>query len=374
MDQITSERTRQLGQGQFETIRFAGSKKGLVPLISTVLEEQNIRPPGEALDGFAGSARVSWYLRSKGFEVTASDKLLSSYYLQSLALCYKDQPAFTGLLKTLGRPVEGTPAEDAVVGHLMALPHVDSFAVREYSPSMTGGRNLKYFTVDNARIIDTVREGLRDYLTEKLLTKSEHNYLLALLIIGAARCANTQAHTEAPLKIFHPNAKKPLEMRIPRHLPTGKPLGTPNCGDVQDVINSGKEFDMVYADPPYDQRRYDSLYHLLETIAHGKLPVPADELTLGTGKAPATGRHSRWNVKPKVTKALQDLLNVKATHFLMSYSSEGHLSPKEIERELCSRGIPRTYKAYEQQHPRYQGGEGRGGGTVTEFIHYVRLR
>jgi hypothetical protein len=62
----------------------------------------------------------------------------------------------------------------------------------------------------------------------------------------------------------------------------------------------------------------------------------------------------------------------------MSYSCQGNLRPEEIEDLFRSYGCADSYDRVAIPHRRYRNGTGagavKGGGTVTEYLHYVRLR
>jgi adenine-specific DNA-methyltransferase len=359
----------------FKTIRYIGAKTKLKNDILQLLSDKGVRP-GLVLDPFAGSARVSWALRQAGHQVIASDSLRLSAALQTLALGFQRQPDFVRLLPALGftaTDFAGCPAT-AVLQHLMTLPPRTSFVTREYSPSApSNGRDRKYFTVANANRIDTVRHAIREYAAQDLICDREHDYLLGILLVAASRSANTQGHMDAFLAEFQPSSLRPIQLRLPVHLPTQLPFGIARQGDAAQVAASTAGLELAYFDPPYNERRYDTYYHVLERIACGWWAGNI-ECVGRTGKPALREERSPWCGRDSAEAALMELLcAVDSRHLLMSYSSEGVLRPDLIEEALRQRGRADTFDCRAVGHRRYRGSRTRGGGDVSECLYYVRL-
>jgi adenine-specific DNA-methyltransferase len=360
----------------FKTIRYLGSKEKLLAEIIEILAGNDVGP-GRAFDAFAGSARVSWALREAGHEVIACDTLALSGVLQARALTYQGQPSFTVLVTALGLRVNQHcgGAAAAVLTHLNDLPALQSFVTREYSPSGLGnGLDRKYFTVQNAERIDAIRHAIHRYEAGGLVTPDERDYLLGCLIVAASERANTQGHTGAFLSEMQPNACLPLRLELPEHLPTQLQTGTAKRGDAAAVAATLRGLDLVYLDPPYNGRRYDSYYHVLERIAEGWFTAATPRCVGKTGQPAVRGDRSPWCGRNTAPAALASFLNaVDARHLLMSYSSAGLLDSARIEKALRARGIPDTYSRSVVEHSEYRGDANRGGGTVEESLYYIRL-
>jgi adenine-specific DNA-methyltransferase len=360
----------------YQTIRYLVAKTKLVGHIIGMLAALGVRA-GRALDAFAGSGRVSWALRRAGHEITAVDTLRMCTALNSLAISFQEQPAFTELAADLGitgSAVGGNGAARAVLQHLAGLPPRACFVAREYSPSGLTEWDRKYFTVENAGRIDAIRHAIHEYLVAGLLSAAEHDYLLASLIVAASQCTNTQGHTDSYLETFQPRALVPIQLGLPSHLPNRLPAGTAVQGDSSAVATSLGGLELAYMDPPYNQGRYDGYYHVLERIALGWFDEVVPACMGKTGKPAVREERSLWCGRGSAPGALESFLaGVDARHLLMSYSSGGVLHPEFIEETIRARGIADTFTLSQVRHPEYRGSRTRGGGEVEEYLFYVRL-
>ena len=100
-----------------------------------------------------------------------------------------------------------------------------------------------------------------------LLNQYEYYYLLACLIEAADKVANTASVYEAFLKDLKPSAQKQI---IIKELPlTLKPKNNKYKVYNEDskILIKDIKGDILYLDPPYNNRKYDTNYHILETIA-----------------------------------------------------------------------------------------------------------
>ena len=157
--------------------------------------------------------------------------------------------------------------------------------------------------------------------------------LLASLINSMDRVANTAGTYYAFLKKWHRKALK--DFRFELILPVAS-KGQGYCfRKSADTLVKGRHFDILYLDPPYNQRSYAHYYHLPETIALEKTPrvygmsgIPGDILS-----------KSRFN-RPKEAKyALIELLNSASFDFLVfHYADNGIITPQEVRDILSSYG------------------------------------
>lgn len=136
-----------------------------------------------------------------------------------------------------------------------------------YTP--TGG--AMYFTVENGRRIDFIRDKIDDWLGAKLITETEYNYLVSALIQAVPFISNITGTYGAFLKKWDKRALGKLVM---------KPLAVTNNYRKNRSYNENSnqlirrmDADIVYIDTPYNSRQYASNYHLLENIARNNKPV-----------------------------------------------------------------------------------------------------
>jgi adenine-specific DNA-methyltransferase len=122
--------------------------------------------------------------------------------------------------------------------------------------------------------------------------------------------------------------------------------------------------DILYLDPPYNNRQYGGVYHLLGTIAKYDKSIPA-------GK---TGRReylrSAWASNKTVAEQLEDLLkHAQFKYIFMSYNNEGLLSSDTIERIMSKYG---RYDVVSTEYKRFKSSSGvHKAKTTTEFIHIL---
>lgn len=93
--------------------------------------------------------------------------------------------------------------------------------------------------------------------------------------------------------------------------------------------------DILYLDPPYNERQYASNYHLLETIAKYDNPVIKGK----TGLRDYKEQKSEYCSKSSVKKAFADLIqNAKCKYIFLSYNNEGLLSLEDIKEIMSKKG------------------------------------
>lgn len=99
--------------------------------------------------------------------------------------------------------------------------------------------------------------------------------------------------------------------------------------------------DILYIDPPYNERQYLPNYHVLETATKYDFPV----LRGVTGQRPYEMQRSDFCSKKTVVPAFDALLaNAKFKHIILSYNTDGIMALEEIEATMKKHGIPATYE------------------------------
>ena len=250
---------------------------------------------------------------------------------------------------------------------------VPGFFTSHFSPA--GGR--MYYTEENAARIDSARRSLHEWRVRRWIDDSAYFILLAALIEGADRVANTAGVYAAFIKSWQPNARRPLAI-VPE-LPTpGERGSTAHVADAVAVARALGPIDLLYIDPPYNARQYPGYYHIPELIARGWFDGPV-ALRGKTGLLPADGQRSAWCSRGRAGHALRELLAATgAKHVLVSYNSEGLIPDAELrsilERASADGKVRRFSKAYKRYRAdsdhaarRYKGDE------VRELLYYARL-
>ena len=383
-------------------MRYIGNKTKLLPFLRSALEKLGIAP-GIAHDAFAGTAAVGRALKSAGWIVHSSDLMTYSYVMQrayvgasridSFDELAKADPAIRSLfakrgLSAMHRSIVGaesgfaldtTDVEarrlSAVADYLAtdAAP-TDGFFAKNFGPA--GGR--MYFTDENARRIDAARTTLHDWRRRGLLADDTFYILLAAVIEGADRVANTAGVYAAFIKQWQPNALRPLT--VVAEPPIGAHAWcTAHQSDAAEVAEALGSIDMLYVDPPYNTRQYAGYYHVPELIARGWFD---DEVKLRgkTGLIADEEQRSAWCSRRDAPNALRGLLAATgARHVLVSYNSEGVIGDKALRGILADAAIDGRVKRFTRPYKRYRADsdrEGRRykGNEVQELLYYARLR
>ena len=310
-------------------MRYIGNKENLLDKIYSILEKNNIR--GKSFfDFFAGTTNVSRFFKSKGYKIQSSDILYLSYCLQKAYVENNEEPSFPNLLPKLPdqkvnslfpRPL------DIVVAFLNSIPSVEGFIYKNYTPG--GTQNLSrprtYFIDENGKRIDAIRIKIEEWKTAGFINDSEYFILLTCLIETIGFYSNISGVYAAFQKHWDPRALKPLELRsieiVNNHLEN-----TVHCADSMDLVEN-INVDILYLDPPYNERQYAPNYHILETIAKYDNPT----LRGVTGMRDYSNQKSRFC---RVNTALEDLdiIASKANfkYLVLSYNSEGIMPQEKI--------------------------------------------
>ena len=292
-------------------IKYLGSKRRLVPALAALAAASGART---ALDLFCGTTRVSQSFKSLGLEVTAVDSARCAHVL---ARCYV--------------ATDGDPSFRAEVAHaverLNAVPGSPGYVTETFCVA------ARYFRPENGARIDAVRDAIEaEYAGTPLWP-----VLVTSLIEAADRVDSTTGLQMAYLKQWAPRAAHPLTLRVPGLLPgPGRAVRGDACA------LAGTEalchVDLAYLDPPYNQHRYDSNYHVWETIVawdapgHYGVACKRDDL-----RDPAT--KSVFNGRRTMPVALGDAVSrVAAEVVVLSYNNESWLTFDELHDVCAARG------------------------------------
>lgn len=166
-----------------------------------------------------------------------------------------------------------------------------------------------------------------------MITDLEYYILLACLIESVSFYANVAGVYAAFYKKWDPRAVKRFALRpikIHSNGQINKVYNTDSLGLVPDI-----DTDILYIDPPYNERQYLPNYHLIETIVRYDNPA----IKGVTGMRPYSKEKSSFcNAKT----ALRDLeyiaTNAKYKHLILSYNSEGIMATESILATLAKHG------------------------------------
>jgi adenine-specific DNA-methyltransferase len=359
----------------FASVRYIGNKTRLLDFIQRGLQRRGIA--GTAVDPFSGTASVGHRLKRLGFRVTASDIMTYGYvfaraYVQAPAL-----PESPGLRhEVLALDGRAGPSLGDVVAYLNGLDPLPDFIHRHFSPDGAGGREhgRMYFTPENAARIDHVRHRIEEWRLAGHIDDDAFFLLLAALLEAADAVANTTGVYASFVKSWQPNARRRLRLRVPEiHAGNGC---LAERKDALELVTDMEPFDLLYLDPPYNNRQYPGYYHIPEIIAEGWFDEQP-ELRGKTGLAPDMEKRSDWSRAGKCEEAFEALIATAPwRHVVMSYNDEGIIPEATIERVLRTWGRRETYRRYSRSYKRYRSdsdSEDRKykGDRVSEYLYCV---
>ena len=287
-------------------IKYIGSKRRLVPVLTRICQASGART---ALDLFTGTTRVAQAFKTQGVHVTAVD---SARYAHTFARTYIEADA----------AATDAGALQAAVTHLNGLPGKAGYVTETFS------HEARFFQPHNAARIDAVRDAIdSEYAGSRLFP-----LLLTSLIEAADRVDSTTGVQMAYVKQWSPRSSNPLALRVPDLLDGP---GRAILGDAVALAAGLGHFDLAYLDPPYNQHRYFTNYHVWETLVAWDAPE-----AYGVARKRVDARdpstRSAFNSKRTMPAALASVVqSVDCDLLVLSYNNESWLELEELEA-MCS--------------------------------------
>lgn len=322
-------------------MRFIGNKTKLLVNIYHAFKSHEGLVGDRFFDFFAGTASVGRHFKEAGFKVFSSDVLFFSYILQKAYIENNTEPKFTNLLKTVNTFQDNKLFQsdyEFVVDYLNRLEGVEGFIYKNYTEEGTA-KNIykrKFFMGDNGKKIDAIRIQIDRWKRKDLINDLEHAILLATLIESVPFYANISGVYAAFLKQYDPRAVKSLLLRPIRFSLNG-PIGKAYNSDSMHLLDK-IETDILYLDPPYNERQYAPNYHLLETIAKYDMPT----IKGITGMRKYDDQKSDFcNPVLAITALKRVVESARYKVFALSYNSEGIMKQKDILGILSRVGEPK---------------------------------
>ena len=290
-------------------IKYIGSKRRLAPVLGDILDAMGGRT---ALDLFTGTTRVAQEFKRRGAHVTAVD---AARYSEVFARCHIETDARRIDREELRQAIEYLNARPARAGYF-----TETFCLRS-----------RFFQPFNGARVDAIR----DCIEEEFKDSSLYPILLSSLIYAADRVDSTAGVQMAYMKSWAPRSYNELELRQPELL---NGTGVAVRGDATQAAAELGRFDLAYLDPPYNQHRYFTNYHIWETLVAWDAPqhygIACKRVD---SREPAT--KSVFNLKRRMPGVLRGLLEgVDACVVVLSYNDESWATREELEDWCSARG------------------------------------
>ena len=287
-------------------IKYIGSKRRLVPALARICGAAGART---ALDLFTGTTRVAQAFKHCGAMVTAVD---TARYAEVFARCYIETDATT---------IDKDDLVDALT-YLDAIPGEDGYFTETFC------RQSRFFQPFNGARVDAVRNAIaREYAGSTI-----EPILLTSLLEAADRVDSTTGVQMAYVKQWAPRSYTRLALRVPDLL-VGQ--GTAVRGDALELAGRFGAFDLAYLDPPYNQHRYFTNYHVWETLVAWDAP---EHYGVACKRVDARDAETKsiFNAKRRMPAALSQVIReVDAGLIVVSYNDEAWIGIEEL-REMCS--------------------------------------
>jgi len=287
-------------------IKYIGSKRRLVPVLGDLVATIG---GTTALDLFTGTTRVAQELKSRGYVTTAVD---TARYSEVFAETY---------IATDAREVDMSALRDALA-YLSSLPGDAGYFTETFCVQS------RYFQPFNGERIDAIRNAIAAEYADTAI----YPILLTSLIEAADRVDSTTGVQMAYVKQWATRSFNPLELRVPDLLPGP---GRAIRGDACALAGSLGEFDVAYLDPPYNQHRYFTNYHIWETLVAWDAP---EHYGIACKRIDSRddATKSVFNSRPQMPAALRQVVRaVPCRILILSYNDEAWVTRHELE-EMCA--------------------------------------
>lgn len=281
----------------------------LVPVLGAIAQAVGART---TVDLFSGTTRVAQEFKRRGIFVTAVDL---ATYTEVLSRCYIETDASQVDMAALV----------GVLADLQRLPGERGYFTRTFC------EQSRYLQPKNGVRVDAIRRRLH----EEYRASPLHPILMTALMLAADRVDSTTGVQMAYLKQWAPRAHHDLELRVPDLLPGP---GRAIRGDAQQLVGVLDHADLGYVDPPYNQHRYFTNYHVWETLVRGDEPEHYGVACKRVDSRDEATK-SRFNLRRAMPDALKDvLLRLAADVVVVSYNDEAWVDAEDIMRWLREAG------------------------------------
>jgi len=290
-------------------IKYLGSKRRLVQSISSLASGCGA---STAADLFTGTTRVAQELKRRGVFVTAVD---TATYSEVLAQCY---------IGTDSRSVDDAELAEAIA-ELNALPGREGYFTEVFC------ERARYLRPENGARVDAIRDAIEERHRDSTL----YALLLTSLLEAADRVDSTTGLQMAYLKKWAPRSFRPLLLRVPELLAGS---GRSIRADAREAVKYLGPVDFAYLDPPYNQHRYFTNYHVWETLIRWDAP---DYYGIACKRADSrsTATRSDFNSRLTMRLALAEVVGrVEATVVAVSCNDESWLGREDLLEMCAQRG------------------------------------
>ncbi len=303
-------------------MRYFGSKASTVQhVVKLALSGMQVNT---AADAFGGLGIIGAELRRQDVRVTTCDLLTMPYAFQYVRVACSVVPRYLSVRQRLG-----LRSTSEVAHYLNSRSNRRSWLVREFASER------RFFLPGNAARIAGAWDAIRRWDKQSLLSEPERNHVIASLINGVDACANTAGTYYAFLKDWDRKAKRNFAFKFIDVAP-GHPKGEAFKGDALALLR-GKSFDLLYLDPPYNERDYARYYHLPESLANLARPKTNPDSLSGqpVGEAATSTKFREALRLAYLTQVVQE---VRWKRLVVQYADNAFIRLADLREMLGAQG------------------------------------
>jgi adenine-specific DNA-methyltransferase len=305
-------------------------------------------------DIFAGTGIVSYHFRKNMAKVISNDAELYSSIITHAFSCSVYTESCKQLILELQTDLQENKHSDT-----------SGFITNHYSPH--GANDRKFFTIENARRIDYIRNKLE--IVKDTISDDEYKFILASILLSADAVSNVPAVYGCFLKNFKSKATKNLVV-TPIHTNTIAALDgstTYNSDVLNPAFLGSFETDLVYLDPPYNERQYSKNYFPLNIIAKTPERLLSELPLKGKTGIPTDCFISPFCKKGDVVENAFDVLfrELKTKWIFLSYNSESIVSKEKMLDIMKKYG---TASVIERDYKRFKSFEYNNDVAIKEYL------
>lgn len=355
-------------------MNYIGSKKSLLEFIEKAISKVVWEKDYTFSDLFAWTWIVWRHFKEKWHCVVANDLQYYSYVINKNYIENNKPLEFLWLYNAIFEleNADILNRKDIVINYLDKLPWKKGFIYNNYSIWWTKWQEHErmYFSDENAMKCDAIRTTIENWEKKNFINENEYYFLLASLLENIDKVANTASVYWAFLKNFKKAAQnlmilKPVDFFFNNH--KNKVYNS----DINELIKTTSH-DVVYLDPPYNERQYSANYHVLETIAKYDNP----QINWKTWMRDYSKQKSLYCKKTEVKNSFRELIqNIDAKYIFLSYNCEGLMSFDYIKEVMSERW---EYWVFTKEYRRFKADKTESRNhkkdSVTEYLHYVIIK
>lgn len=312
----------------FKAIRYIGSKQKVLNFL-----EDNLfcllNKGDKFFEGFAGTGIVSQFLAENKEDIIISGGDISVYSeIMFNILNIGIYNVSTELLNKFFTELDNTLLIEGIC--------FNEFSENGSPETLSESRN--FFHSETGKTIDTYRFLVKKYLENNLITQGQSKILLFYLLAYSCKMANTTSVFGAFLKSPPKYEKLSIDYvnNINKNLEKISKLRNESLFYLGDIVSNLKKIEkqnVIYLDPPYSTRRYETNYHILNFIMD--LDFNKNQLKINSKTAQPIFLNKNPFGKKKETEIIfaeMILEGVNKSNYLaISYNTDGLIKQEWLE-------------------------------------------